>query len=1225
MRSKLLFIMILLFTVNLFSWSSFRKNVPQTLVQPSGDTIHVFASGDEFHNWIHNEKGQTIVQDPVSGYYVYATLEGDELVPSSMVVKDKEVATGTIQPNLNIPVKTYQQKYQALRSRQIPVRKRDESSLRNASTVNQGKCTNLVVLVGFSDVVKMSYTYEQIDSLYNHPVVWSVRTNYLADSYGKMTVESPVFPQSGSVYIDSHPRNYYSPYNVVTNPNGYKDGNESYKRETQLITAALEKAKQEIDPNLNLDQDGDGYVDNVTILFASDPDGWSSLLWGHATFFSHESDLLINGKKVGRYNFLPLDNEVGPTSAHEIGHSFGYPDLYHYTQDGFVPVGKWDMQAANVGHHGAYMKYLYGNWVGDLPLLTKPGTYTLNPLNSATDQQVGYRIPSPNSSDEFFVVEYRKPDPHIENQFEEDGLLLYRINSTSTGNVDGGWGDFRDEVYVFRPGGSLVANGDLDRAQQPASGISDISRNRLFLSDGKDGSIILSDIKKENGQLSFGLDFTATPFLDVSQETEIIPSAGGKIVWPVMSNATGWKVTTAEEWVTASVDAESEEIRLDIENNSGDPRLATILVEAEGVSTQKYYLAQKSPDPNTALLFLVDEEPVISIGNYPGAKRVLHVIGENYGAMVLDGSGRTHSSIFTAVDVKKNCFLFVRDAVESDTPVKGELVLAAYGYNQIMIKRPVEVVSSTLSLSRNIVQFMPKDERTQSIEVESTSAYQLENTIPGWLTVQQSADKKSLAFKVNDNTSPGTRMAQLSVKSGMISKPVVISQKASIPDLYFTKCPPIESGKGKTTVWEYKTNADNIRFEYTWDNSDLSFVHDAANHTLAFTPNKPGNVGVSIRTTLDDFSFEKYVNSTDYLDFYKESTIYRLPPEKKNTSFMTVSDRFLTDFPNLRMQGLTIERVDEPDVNVYSLTTMETNYSLFDRDFGYPINLTQVPAISIDELAGWDVPFDPSCKLPVDFTFQNFYMIDKITCDQSWVEWDMKQTGFSIRRTGYAGELPQSAIVTLHSGTHTYPVQYIEVGYSTDPYLYIPLSEANVPASFWEIVVPVRTSTFGDIACTLSGETKGISVVVEPDTYEGNWRFMGSVRIKHDIQVSEGQERTFTLQMQIGNQRKDFTVHTKKEALAEYDPEDPGVSNEEIQVDAQSSVKIYLVGGVVHVDSPYPVADITVYGTSGQTLIRQDKGGDRVDVSALSAGIYFVKVRTDQGTTVQKIVKPLSL
>lgn len=67
--------------------------------------------------------------------------------------------------------------------------------------------------------------------------------------------------------------------------------------------------------------------------------------------------------------------------------------------------------------------------------------------------------------------------------------------------------------------------------------------------------------------------------------------------------------------------------------------------------------------------------------------------------------------------------------------------------------------------------------------------------------------------------------------------------------------------------------------------------------------------------------------------------------------------------------------------------------------------------------------------------------------------------------------------------------------------------------------------------------------------------------------------------------------------------------------------RLFLSDGIVRIDSPYSVTDITVYGASGQTLARQRKGSDKVDISALPAGIYFVKVRTEQGTVVQKLVK----
>ena len=232
-----------------------------------------------------------------------------------------------------------------------------------------------------------------------------------------------------------------------------------------------------------------------------------------------------------------------------------------------------------------------------------------------------------------------------------------------------------------------------------------------------------------------------------------------------------------------------------------------------------------------------------------------------------------------------------------------------------------------------MVQFLATDIRTQTVGIESSRDYQLEGTIPEWLTVQKSDDQRSLSLKVADNTSTGPRMAQFSIRAGLMSKPIVVNQRSFIPDFYFLKCPQVVNGEGMSTIWEYKTNADNIKFEYDRENAGLSFVHNAVNRTLTFTPNRLGDVSVDLKISLDDYSFLKSIESKDKSDLYQESSINSLPPEKNNSTFMTVGDRFLTDYPDLQVEGLKIEPVDEPDANVYCLTATETNYSLFHRVF----------------------------------------------------------------------------------------------------------------------------------------------------------------------------------------------------------------------------------------------------------------------------------------------------
>ncbi|MBP5644854.1 MAG: hypothetical protein J6W95_02875, partial [Bacteroidales bacterium] len=55
----------------LASHAVWLKDVPITEVQPNGDTIHFFATGDECYHRYHDAAGYTLLLSP-SGYWVYA-------------------------------------------------------------------------------------------------------------------------------------------------------------------------------------------------------------------------------------------------------------------------------------------------------------------------------------------------------------------------------------------------------------------------------------------------------------------------------------------------------------------------------------------------------------------------------------------------------------------------------------------------------------------------------------------------------------------------------------------------------------------------------------------------------------------------------------------------------------------------------------------------------------------------------------------------------------------------------------------------------------------------------------------------------------------------------------------------------------------------------------------------------------------------------------------------
>ena len=150
-------------------------------------------------------------------------------------------------------------------------------------------------------------------------------------------------------YQDQNPRNYYQPYNEVTNPNGYQNDNQSRTREHNLLRDAIEFIENQVPSDLDIDSNNDGYIDNVTFLVRGSPGAWASLLWPHRwALYSH--DVYINGSRVYDYN---LNMEVGGyftvgTLSHEFFHSLGAPDLYHYWDDTApVAVGGWDVMDAS--------------------------------------------------------------------------------------------------------------------------------------------------------------------------------------------------------------------------------------------------------------------------------------------------------------------------------------------------------------------------------------------------------------------------------------------------------------------------------------------------------------------------------------------------------------------------------------------------------------------------------------------------------------------------------------------------------------------------------------------------------------------------------------------------------------------------------------------------------------------------------------------------------------
>lgn len=523
--------LFLIFTLQLNA--AFLRNIEKTITQPDGTVINCFSSGDEFHNWLHDKNNYTIIQSQKDGYYYYAVKKGEEIVPSEYKVGATFLKSTDIQAGVNISAEQWRQKRN---------RKRVENPIKperlKATTTSEININQICIYVRFSDDAEWAQdTSKYYDWLNDEdPSVVSMINFYKEVSYGKVEMRSHFYPRSltdnVTSYQDTKPRGYFQEYNETSNPDGYDPDNtdrssedNSDKREWDLLERAIDyfNANYTVPEDMNLDivnTNGelvsDGLIDNVEFFVLGENGAWSSLLWPHK-WSLWDRNAKINDLRVYTYNFqiqsITDQRGVGVLS-HEMGHTLGYPDLYQYDDDSYLdPVGPWDIMATTgtiPQSFGAFTKFKYGNWIASIPEITTEGTYTLNPLDSANNNC--YKIASPYTTDEFFVVEYRKRGGRFETSLPGSGLLIYRINTQAgDGNRNGIVNEFPDEVYIYRPNGATDINGDINDANYSfklgRTVIDNTSNPTPFLFNGSIGGLYISEISDAFETISFKVEF----------------------------------------------------------------------------------------------------------------------------------------------------------------------------------------------------------------------------------------------------------------------------------------------------------------------------------------------------------------------------------------------------------------------------------------------------------------------------------------------------------------------------------------------------------------------------------------------------------------------------------------------------------------------------------------------------------------------------------------------
>ena len=129
------------------------KYMPVVRVQPNGDTLRCYVSGDEFFHRLHDGEGYTIVQNRETGEYVYATLQDGLLVPTRYIPGNADPASVGLSPNL-IPSSKELKRLHALWN--VPEKYAPASP--KTSGANHGVLNNIVIFIRFSDETTFSTT-----------------------------------------------------------------------------------------------------------------------------------------------------------------------------------------------------------------------------------------------------------------------------------------------------------------------------------------------------------------------------------------------------------------------------------------------------------------------------------------------------------------------------------------------------------------------------------------------------------------------------------------------------------------------------------------------------------------------------------------------------------------------------------------------------------------------------------------------------------------------------------------------------------------------------------------------------------------------------------------------------------------------------------------------------------------------------------------------------------
>lgn len=402
-----------------------KKGVWRMVTLADGTQKRVELRGDEFCSYWVDAEGVSYNLDSESKRYVRVDANALQLRASQLRAKANQDRIARM-----------------AKARRMATKK----SLGQTNGSYFGKKKGLIILVQYKDK-KFKFGHNQ--KMYNRMAnetgyanslgfVGSVKDYFLAQSNGQFELDFDVV----GPYTLNHEYAYY----------GAPSGNSHDVRPCDMVYDACRLA----DPDVNFtdyDWDGDGYVEQVYVLFAGlgqAAGGDENTIWPHeyklqegnnGSYVSKDNNVVVNTYACGpeltlQYTPVAYRERVDGigTLCHEFSHCLGYPDLYDTGNGGNFGMGEFDLMDAGSyngesfcpPNYSAYEKWFAG-WITPT-VLDKPAS-----VKGMQAQDVKYGqafvVYNDNNKNEYYLIENRQQNVGIwDKQLPASGMMITHVD-----------------------------------------------------------------------------------------------------------------------------------------------------------------------------------------------------------------------------------------------------------------------------------------------------------------------------------------------------------------------------------------------------------------------------------------------------------------------------------------------------------------------------------------------------------------------------------------------------------------------------------------------------------------------------------------------------------------------------------------------------------------------------------------------------------------------------